>query len=79
MESAELATGPRLSDEQIEAIKAWTEHHARARKKALGPDYHEGDYLAGVLTTLFALGCEDRIPSGWIIGPLSGQSPFGED
>jgi hypothetical protein len=74
----EPATGQKLTDEQLEAIAAWTEHNAKERHKALGSEYHESDYLAGVMTTLFALGCEDRIPVGWIIGPMFGRPVFEE-
>jgi hypothetical protein len=73
----ELPTGPRLSEEQLEAIYAWVQHSGRERRRSQGAaNFNEADFLAGVMVAFFALGCQDRVLGGWVFGPLGGVSMF---
>ena len=68
---------PTFTDEQIKALVDYMEAAGKSRGRAQGADFSEADYLAGCMTTLFALGKQDKIPAGWIFTIMAGRSPLG--
>lgn len=68
--------GPMLTDAQAQAILDWVAAEGPKRKAAQGRAFCEADYLAGVMTTLFALDRADAIPISWVIEVLTGREVF---
>ena len=68
---------PEFTDEQVELLVHYMIAVAKSRAGAQGADFNEVDFLMGCTTTLFAIGKQNKIPAGWIFGPMGGRSALG--
>jgi len=64
-----------LTEAQCEAIFEYAEAAGNQRADA-GSLKSEADFIAGVLSCIFALGRSDRLPAAWVFGPLMGAKLF---
>jgi hypothetical protein len=61
-------------DDEIQAhLVAYVEEMGRRRVAAHGEEFSEVDYLCGAMAIFFALGWNDKVPAGWVFGPMSGR------
>lgn len=68
---------PEFSDEQTQALIDFLTEQGRNRARVLGTEFSEVDYLAGCMAALLAVNRWDKLPGGWVFGPLSGHSVLG--
>lgn len=67
---------PEFTDDQVKSLVEYMTNAGKARARAQGADFSEVDFLVGCMTTLFALGKQNKIPGSWIFKPMAGQSPL---